>query len=69
MTSVFAATGGGVRDIDLSVVSGGFIVITGAVGSGKSTLLRVLAGLEPLDAGSVAWNGEDLLPLLLKPCQ
>ena len=58
VTSVFAATGGGVRDIDLSVVSGGFIVITGAVGSGKSTLLRVLAGLEPLDDGSVAWNGE-----------
>ncbi|MGB1655500.1 MAG: ATP-binding cassette domain-containing protein [Acidimicrobiales bacterium] len=58
VTSVFATTGGGVRDIDLSVVSGGFIVITGAVGSGKSTLLRVLAGLEPLDAGSVAWNGE-----------
>jgi ATP-binding cassette subfamily B protein len=58
VTSVFFDTGGGVRDIDLSVVSGGFIVVTGAVGCGKSTLLRVLAGLEPLDAGSIEWNGE-----------
>ncbi|MDG1878694.1 MAG: ABC transporter ATP-binding protein [Acidimicrobiales bacterium] len=58
VTSVFPDTGGGVREIDLSVVSGGFVVVTGEVGSGKSTLLRVLAGLESLDAGGIEWNGQ-----------
>ena len=57
LTSVFADTGGGVRDIDLVIPGGSFIVVTGEVGSGKSTLLRALAGLEPHDGGSIDWNG------------
>jgi len=57
LTSVFGDTGGGVRDIDLSVARGSFVVVTGEVGSGKSTLLRVLAGLEPLQHGTIEWNG------------
>ena len=33
------------RDVDLDVERGGFVVVTGANGSGKTTLLRLLAGL------------------------
>ena len=33
---------------------------SGRAGAGKTTLLRAVAGLQPLDAGRVAWNGDDL---------
>ncbi|MHA6797621.1 ABC transporter ATP-binding protein (plasmid) [Pseudonocardia bannensis] len=39
--------------LDLEVRRDERLVILGPSGSGKSTLLRVLAGLEPLDAGTV----------------
>ena len=32
----------------------------GPSGCGKSTLLRAVAGLEPLTAGSISWDGADL---------
>ncbi|MFT3661551.1 MAG: ABC transporter ATP-binding protein [Gordonia sp. (in: high G+C Gram-positive bacteria)] len=35
-------------------------VLLGPSGCGKSTLLRAIAGLEPLTAGSIRWDGEDL---------
>jgi ATP-binding cassette subfamily B protein len=47
----------GVRDVDLTLRRGGFVVVTGPVGSGKTTLLRTLLGLIPRDAGEIAWNG------------
>jgi heme exporter protein A len=34
-----------IRDLDLDVPAGGFLVVTGPNGSGKSTLLALLAGL------------------------
>jgi ABC-type nitrate/sulfonate/bicarbonate transport system ATPase subunit len=43
--------------LDLDIVAGELLVVAGTSGSGKSTLLRVLAGLEPLDAGAVEWSG------------
>lgn len=39
--------------VDLAVHRGERIAVVGANGSGKSTLARVLAGLEPLESGSV----------------
>jgi ATP-binding cassette subfamily F protein uup len=39
------------REVDLQVADGERIGLLGRNGSGKSTLMRVLAGLEPLDAG------------------
>jgi multiple sugar transport system ATP-binding protein len=41
------------RDIDLAVEDGEFVVLVGPSGCGKSTLLRIVAGLEEVDAGDV----------------
>ncbi len=60
LTAVHPSSGDGVRDIDLDVERGQFVVITGPVGVGKSTLLRALAGLTPVQSGSVWWNGEEV---------
>jgi ABC-type nitrate/sulfonate/bicarbonate transport system ATPase subunit len=46
------------KDIDLDIAAGEFIVIVGASGSGKTTLLRILAGLEKGDRGTVKVDGE-----------
>lgn len=40
---------------------GGALLLRGPNGSGKSTLLRALAGLTPLAAGRLLWQGEDAL--------
>ena len=45
------------RDIDLHIKDGEFIVFVGPSGCGKSTLLRVIAGLEELSAGEVSIGG------------
>jgi multiple sugar transport system ATP-binding protein len=42
------------RNINLTVEDGEFIVLVGPSGCGKSTLLRMLAGLEDLTGGSIA---------------
>ena len=47
------------RGIDLSLGRGGALLLTGRNGAGKSTLLRALAGLCPLAAGRVQWDGAD----------
>jgi thiamine transport system ATP-binding protein len=49
-----------VDSVDVSVAPGSVLAVLGASGSGKSTLLRAIAGLEPLDSGSIAWDGSDL---------
>ena len=41
------------RDLDLEVPTGGFLLVTGANGSGKSTLLALLAGLLAPTEGEV----------------
>ena len=45
--------------MSLSVAPAQFVAILGASGVGKSTLLNVIAGLEPIDAGSVIVGGVD----------
>ena len=46
-------------DLALEVAAGETLSISGASGCGKSTLLRVLAMLEPADAGHVEIDGEE----------
>jgi multiple sugar transport system ATP-binding protein len=49
-----------VDDLNLDVGDGELIVLVGPSGSGKTTALRLLAGLEPLDAGAVHIGERDV---------
>ncbi|MCL2465747.1 MAG: ABC transporter ATP-binding protein [Micrococcales bacterium] len=49
-----------VDDVSLSVPQGQVLALLGPSGCGKSSLLRAVAGLEPLAAGAVTWDDEDL---------
>lgn len=46
--------------LDLVVAAGQTVAILGPSGSGKSTLLKMIAGLEPCDAGTIRFGGADL---------
>ena len=53
------------NEVSLGIDDGEFLAIVGPSGCGKSTLLRVIAGLEPQDAGTVCVDGrpvDDLPP-------
>jgi multiple sugar transport system ATP-binding protein len=49
-----------VDSLDLDIGDGELLVLVGPSGSGKSTALRMLAGLEPLDAGSIRIGDRDV---------
>lgn len=51
------AGGRGVAGVWLSLRAGRFIALVGESGAGKTTLLRLLAGLDPSDAGAVHRDG------------
>jgi multiple sugar transport system ATP-binding protein len=46
-----------VRDLDLAVADGEFVVLVGPSGCGKTTILRLIAGLEGLTTGSIRIGG------------
>ncbi len=46
--------------LSVTVDRGEVLAVLGPSGSGKSTLLRAVAGLEPLDGGSITLAGRDL---------
>jgi multiple sugar transport system ATP-binding protein len=49
-----------VPGLDLEIRDGEFMVLVGPSGCGKSTTLRMLAGLEPVDAGAVFIDDRDV---------
>jgi multiple sugar transport system ATP-binding protein len=52
-----------VRDLDLTVGDGDFVVLLGPTGAGKTTTLRLIAGLERPDRGTIAIDGQDATAL------
>jgi len=54
----YEGSSNGIRQVDLDISRGEFVVVTGRIGSGKTTLMRSILGLLPADAGSIQWNGE-----------
>jgi sulfonate transport system ATP-binding protein len=59
------------RGIDLHIPAGQFVAIVGRSGCGKSTLLRLVAGLEAVTAGAVAFGeparAEDIRVMFQEP--
>ncbi|WP_414637466.1 amino acid ABC transporter ATP-binding protein [Amycolatopsis sp.] len=49
-----------VSDVDLAVPAGQTVAVLGPSGAGKSTMLRCLAGLEPIQTGSIGFQGRPL---------
>ena len=52
-----------VDGLDLTIEDGEFLVLVGPSGCGKSTTLRMLAGLEPVDDGSIFIGDTDVTML------
>jgi ATP-binding cassette subfamily F protein uup len=52
------------RDITLGVAAGDRIGVVGRNGDGKSTLLRLIAGIEPVDSGTLTRAGDTDVALL-----
>src|SRR5665213_2066760 len=46
-----------VREVDLAVADGEFMVLLGPSGCGKSSILRMVAGLEPITSGTISIDG------------
>jgi putative ABC transport system ATP-binding protein len=49
------------RGLDFDLAAGQYVAVMGESGVGKSTLLNLIAGLDRPDAGTIAFEGADLL--------
>jgi peptide/nickel transport system ATP-binding protein len=49
-----------INDVSLTIARGETVAVVGESGSGKSTLARVICGLLPAEAGTIAFTGEPL---------
>ncbi|MEV0732600.1 sn-glycerol-3-phosphate ABC transporter ATP-binding protein UgpC [Polymorphospora sp. NPDC050346] len=47
-----------VRDVDLTIADGEFVILVGPSGCGKSTTLNMIAGLEDISSGELRIGGE-----------
>ena len=48
------------QGLNLHVNPGDFITIIGGNGAGKSTMLNMVAGVYPIDSGSIVLDGDDI---------
>jgi len=51
------------KGIDLEVRRGETVALVGANGAGKTTFLRAVSGVQPISAGSIHFDGEDISKL------
>ena len=65
VTGLSVAYGGiqAVRSITFHVNEGEMVALVGANGAGKTTFLRALSGVQPMSAGHVFFDGEDISKL------
>ena len=49
------------RGIDLSIRAGSITALIGANGAGKTTLLRTISGIIPAEAGTIRYDGLDIV--------
>jgi multiple sugar transport system ATP-binding protein len=63
VSKVFPGAVKAVDEISLAIQSGEFMVLVGPSGCGKTTLLRMIAGLEPVDGGSIRLGDRDITEL------
>src|SRR5262245_14792247 len=49
-----------ISDASLDVAAGDLVVVVGPNGAGKTTLINALAGLHPIDSGTLRMSGRDL---------
>ncbi|MEP1497565.1 ABC transporter ATP-binding protein, partial [Pseudophaeobacter sp.] len=48
------------KEVNVAINPGDFLVLVGPSGCGKSTLLNCIAGLEPISGGSIRIGGRDM---------
>jgi branched-chain amino acid transport system ATP-binding protein len=48
------------RGVSLGVARGELVALVGANGAGKTTLLRCISGVQPVSAGSIRFDGQDI---------
>ena len=51
------------NDLSLTLNDGDFVTVIGGNGAGKSTMLNMIAGVYPVDSGSVIIDGQDVTNL------
>ncbi|MDI9518990.1 MAG: ABC transporter ATP-binding protein [Erysipelotrichaceae bacterium] len=51
------------NNVNLTLEPGDFVTVIGGNGAGKSTILNVVAGVFPVDTGSIILDGEDITKL------
>jgi multiple sugar transport system ATP-binding protein len=60
VTKVFPDGFEAVKDMDLEIADGEFMILVGPSGCGKSTALRMIAGLEDISGGELKIGGEQV---------
>ncbi len=60
VSKVFADGFEAVKDMDLEIKDGEFMILVGPSGCGKSTALRMIAGLEDISSGELKIGGEEV---------
>ena len=51
------------NNVNLTLNSGDFVTVIGGNGAGKSTILNMIAGVYPIDSGSIILDGVDVTKL------